>query len=287
MRESFTEESKLLECDEKKSRGNADFSGHEMSNSVQEVLPHSPEIDNKKMLIGVLIVIGIAISWVGSTQLAQSAFSADFNAPFLITWFSTSWMSAVFPLYILPSLLRGIRIRSFYRECEAVFGTRGLQLRTLFQYVGPFCLLWMVTNFLYVSALGVIPATDVTALFSSCNAFVYIFSLIWLKEKLAIVKMVAVTMCIGGIVLMAYAEGFKGPNAVGVTLSAGAAVGAALYKVKKQTCMVKKTALPLSLLSPPRLRKKPILEHYRGIGLYRANCLSRVIANPRFSGVQS
>ena len=29
----------------------------------------------------------------------------------------------------------------------------------------------MVTNFLYVSALGVIPATDVTALFSSCNAF--------------------------------------------------------------------------------------------------------------------
>ena len=33
MRESFTEESKLLECDEKKSRGNADFSGHEMSNS--------------------------------------------------------------------------------------------------------------------------------------------------------------------------------------------------------------------------------------------------------------
>ena len=100
-------------------------------------------------------------------------------------------------------------------------------------------------------------------------------------------QMVAVTTCIGGIVLMAYAEGFKGPNAVGVTLSAGAAVGAALYKVKKQTCMVKKTALPLSLLSPPRLRKEPILEHYRGIGLYRANCLSRVIANPRFSGVQS
>ena len=33
MRESFSEESKLLECDEKKRRGNADFSGQEMSNS--------------------------------------------------------------------------------------------------------------------------------------------------------------------------------------------------------------------------------------------------------------
>ena len=61
-------------------------------------------------------------------------------------------------------------------------------MRTLFQYVGPFCLIWIVTNYLYVRALGVIRATDVTALFSSCNAFVYIFSLIWLKEKLGIVK---------------------------------------------------------------------------------------------------
>ena len=37
----------------------------------------------------------------------------------------------------------------------------------------------------------------------------------------------------GGIVMMAYAEGFEGPNAVGVILSVGAAVGAALYKVIK------------------------------------------------------
>ena len=48
-------------------------------------------------------------------------------------------------------------------------------------------------------------------------------------------QILAVTMCIGGIVLMAYAEGFEGPNAIGVTLSAGAAVGAALYKVSTQT----------------------------------------------------
>ena len=35
----------------------------------------------------------------------------------------------------------------------------------------------------------------------------------------------------GGIVMMAYAEGFEGPNAVGVILSVAAAIGAALYKV--------------------------------------------------------
>lgn len=36
---------------------------------------------------------------------------------------------------------------------------------------------------------------------------------------------------IGGIVLMAYTDGFKGASVVGVVLSLGAAIGAALYKV--------------------------------------------------------
>lgn len=235
-RDRFSEKSRLLysPSDEQECPRNVDFKGDEVAYSeptIQQGLTHPHHIDTKKMLIGIAIVVGIAISWVGSTQFAQSTYSADFNAPFFITWFSTAWMLVVFPLYFLPSLLRGKRISSFYRESETVFGNRGLQVRTLFQYVGPFCLLWMLTNYSYVRALGVIRAADVTALFSSCNAFVYIFSLIWLQEKLGIVKISAVVLCIGGIVMMAYAEGFEGPNAVGVVLSVGAAIGAALYKV--------------------------------------------------------
>ena len=47
----------------------------------------------------------------------------------------------------------------------------------------------------------------------------------------------------GGIVMMAYAEGFEGPNAVGVILSVGAAVGAALYKVILRLIPLKVRAL--------------------------------------------
>ena len=75
-------------------------------------------------------------------------------------------------------------------------------------------------------------------------------------------QILAVTMCIGGIVLMAYAEGFEGPNAVGVTLSAGAAVGAALYKVSTQTYYF-----------PPPLEKKTIRKHHTEIGWYGPCCL--------------
>lgn len=67
------------------------------------------------MLIGVAIVIGIAFSWVGSTQFAQSSYSPDFNAPFFVSWFSTSWVLVVFPVYFLRALLRGKKITQFYR----------------------------------------------------------------------------------------------------------------------------------------------------------------------------
>ena len=61
---------------------------------------------------------------------------------------------------------------------------------SLFTHAGPFCIIWIVTNYLYIRALGVIHAADVTALFLSSNAFVYILSWIWLKEKLSIFKVI-------------------------------------------------------------------------------------------------
>ena len=63
-----------------------------------------------------------------------------------------------------------------------------MTVKLLFTRVGPFCLMWMLTNYLYIRALGVIHAADVTALFSSSNAFVYVFSWFWLKERISVIK---------------------------------------------------------------------------------------------------
>ena len=59
---------------------------------------------------------------------------------------------------------------------------------SLLKYTFTFCLLWMVTNYVYIRALGVLQAADVIALFSSSNAFVYIFSVILLKEKFYVIR---------------------------------------------------------------------------------------------------
>ena len=53
----------------------------------------------KKLLLGILIVVLIALSWVGSTQTAKSSFNKKkFNNPFFVMWFGMGWMMAVFPL---------------------------------------------------------------------------------------------------------------------------------------------------------------------------------------------
>ncbi|CAH3162151.1 unnamed protein product [Pocillopora meandrina] len=44
------------------------------------------------MFNGTVIAIGTVVSWVCKTQFSQSMYSPDFDAPVLITWFSTIWM---------------------------------------------------------------------------------------------------------------------------------------------------------------------------------------------------
>ena len=58
----------------------------------------------KKLVLGLLIIVLISLSWVGSTQTAKSSFSSgssknkSFKAPFFVMWFGTAWMMAVYPL---------------------------------------------------------------------------------------------------------------------------------------------------------------------------------------------
>ena len=84
-----------------------------------------------KTVIGVIIVIGIALSWVSATQFAKSTYSPSFNAPYFTTWFSTAWMVIVFPVYFIPSLFRSRSIEywlQFFRsvtpcelQCETTY----------------------------------------------------------------------------------------------------------------------------------------------------------------------
>ncbi|XP_033629308.1 solute carrier family 35 member F4-like [Asterias rubens] len=193
----------------------------------------------RKTIFGLVIVVGIAFSWVGATQFSQSTYTSDFSSASVNVWFSTSWMLVCYPVYVigclvvLPRSRSGAGLKTLHRDAEGVFGSRGLCLRTFLTLTVPFAACWAVTNYLYVYALGLIAAADVTAIFSSNTAFIYVFSWLWLHERLVLlpVRSVSVVLSIGGMVLISYSDGFEGSTALGVGFSVGAAIGSAIYKV--------------------------------------------------------
>uniref|UniRef100_A0A3B1IFZ9 Solute carrier family 35 member F3 n=1 Tax=Astyanax mexicanus TaxID=7994 RepID=A0A3B1IFZ9_ASTMX len=142
----------------------------------------------RKALWGVAMVMCVCSSWAGSTQLAKLTFR-QFDAPFTLTWFATTWNCLFFPLYYIGHMCKSPERqtpRQRFRECCRFFGEDGLTAKVFFTKVAPFGLLWIITNYLYLQALRKINTTDVSALFCCNKAFVFLLSWIVLRDPLVL-----------------------------------------------------------------------------------------------------
>ncbi|KAM6960880.1 solute carrier family 35 member F4 [Aplochiton taeniatus] len=186
-----------------------------------------------KVLGGLLVVLCVSSSWVGTAQLVKLTFQS-FSCPFFLSWFSSSWNLLFFPLYYAGHTATTPDKQTPYqrfRECSRLFGEEGMTLKLFLKRTAPFSILWTLTNYLYLLALRKLSATDVSALYCCHKAFVFLLSWIVLKDRFMGVRIVAAIMAITGIVMMAYADGFHGDSIVGVALAVGSASTSALYKV--------------------------------------------------------
>ena len=59
----------------------------------------------RKLVIGLIIVIGIAVSWVSLTQFIKETYSPTFNGPFFTIWFTTTWMMLCYPVHIAGTMV--------------------------------------------------------------------------------------------------------------------------------------------------------------------------------------
>ncbi|XP_060708488.1 solute carrier family 35 member F3 isoform X2 [Hemiscyllium ocellatum] len=139
----------------------------------------------KKILWGSAVVLSVCSSWAGTSQLAKITFRT-FDAPFAVTWFATIWNILFFPLYYVGHFWSSEEKQSprqRFRECWRFFGDDGLTIKLFFSRMAPFCVLWTLTNYLYLLALKKISATDTSALFCCNKAFVFLLSWIVLRDK--------------------------------------------------------------------------------------------------------
>ena len=93
-----------------------------------------------------------------------------------------------------------------------------------------FCLLSVLTNYLYIKSLQYLECTVVTALFATNASFVYLLSWVVLRQQFVGLRIVALILSTTGISLLAYMESHH-HILVSVILAAASAAGTAVYKV--------------------------------------------------------
>ncbi|XP_078058937.1 solute carrier family 35 member F3 [Mustelus asterias] len=193
-----------------------------------------PPVALGRLLTGLALACCLAASWAGMTQLAKVALR-EFESPFFMAWHSASWNLLLFPGYCSGRLLslseRGTPPSRPFSGCGRCLSEGVSLVRRLLKQTAPFSILWTLTNYLYLMALRNISATDASALFCCNKAFVFLLSWIVLKDRFMGVRIVAAILSITGIVLIAYADGFRRDSIVGVAFVVGSASISALYKV--------------------------------------------------------
>eukprot|EP00111_Clytia_hemisphaerica_P004135 TCONS_00011829-protein len=190
-----------------------------------------------RIISGLILVVLIAVSWTGFTQFGRSVYDKDFKSPYFTAWFSICFQVSMYPIFMVPLMCQKtpFRIRTFLRQTAEIFGTRGFCLRSvvvfLLRYSIPFTAINLMWNYFYYRSLKELNAGVVATVFASQSTFVYILSLIFLKDKFFILRMSSVLLSLGGIILMGHGEGFDNPHTLGILFAALAALMAAIYQV--------------------------------------------------------
>ncbi|XP_047191276.1 putative thiamine transporter SLC35F3 [Scophthalmus maximus] len=172
----------------------------------------------RKALWGVAMVMCVCSSWAGSTQLAKLALK-QFDAPFTLTWFATSWNCLFFPLYYIGHLCKSPERqtpRQRFRKCCVFFKTRA-DPKVFFTKMAPYGGGWQRLERLYQHTVSGMSSIRRSLLFS-------------LSLSLP-PQIVAAILAIAGIVMMTYADGFHSHSVIGITLVVASASMSALYKV--------------------------------------------------------
>ncbi|XP_016983749.1 uncharacterized protein LOC108047863 isoform X2 [Drosophila rhopaloa] len=157
-----------------------------------------------------------------------------FSAPFFAAWFFTNFSLLFFPIYILGlvSTRKCEKLSDILGDVIRGFRERGFTVGRFLNRCLCFCILWLVTTYLYTLSLHVLYATDALALFATNVACVYLLSWVILHEQFVGVRIVAIILCDTGIALLAYMDGITESRTLsGVVLATLAGAGYAVFRV--------------------------------------------------------
>ncbi|RDD36063.1 Solute carrier family 35 member F4 [Trichoplax sp. H2] len=217
---------------------------------LRETRQNKISLSVKQAIIGITVVILIAVCFSLLNQFGKNLYSIEhnFTSVAFYTWLGMSSYVIIFPsISFLMILFNGYSFQQCCSEAKLLYSEHGI-IRTVFLRILLLALTLngaIVTNFY---ALQFIAPSDMTAIFSSTAAFVYILSIILLKEQFILLRAGAVILSIIGVVLFAYSDGFGTFAIIGVVLAVACSVISAFYRVFVKLIIGDRPLLQISLL---------------------------------------
>ncbi|VDM13624.1 unnamed protein product [Wuchereria bancrofti] len=179
-------------------------------------------------------MLAVALSWALSTQFTKSIWvinSKYFYAPYFMVWFTTNFMIACYPIYLLlAKLFHHSSFTIIHQKALLVYGETGNRVQLYFIRTGLFLIFWLIANYSYSQSLGHISASATSTIMSSNTAIVVIFGWIILNDQFIPFRLISVAAAIIGVTVISLDKEFVG-SILGISLSVLSALSAALYKV--------------------------------------------------------
>eukprot|EP00667_Euglena_gracilis_P008533 EG_transcript_8639 len=241
--------------------------------TVAEDAPKPPLADRLVALswqsLGYLCIAGTVASWVLQTEAMQCLQTgkclhnaSGFNRPYTMTWWTHSCLALLLPLRcLLQRMLRASKalddpLPGTSTDLEQVrLHPRRLLLLTL-----PLAAVYLVADYFWYLALPNTPVFVATAIMNSNCAFVYVLSVVLCNERVSYLKLQALSVAMGGILVIALMAPKMGVHNLrqhkdihetlfGDVTAAAAAFFFALYEV----CFAKYICARLRLSSMPAI----------------------------------
>lgn len=110
----------------------------------------------------------------------------EFNAPFLASWLCTNFVLLFYPIFLIGRLMTNNCNESageIFANILRGFRDRGFTVGRFFNRCIVFCILWLITTYLYILSLRPLLATDAMSLFATNVASAYLLSWVILHEQ--------------------------------------------------------------------------------------------------------
>jgi drug/metabolite transporter (DMT)-like permease len=166
------------------------------------LLPPEGDVAHKKRPVDYIVCVLVVIFMVASAQISSILqVKYHFNNPAFIIWFSTSWLILCFPLQIIYYY----NILKRKGSIVEILGGMDIVKRNM-KWAPIFTVYWYLANYLFVWGIAYTNVPSSLTIEQLATVFVFVLSVIFLKEEATIGKIFSVLVCIGGVVVVAFSD---------------------------------------------------------------------------------